>query len=256
MRHFLRNTTLSLWGRFKKVAAGVHIVNAHYISKNDLPKEIFHDLLSELSKQADFISIEDAVSAIKQKTHQNHKLIAFTFDDGFEECFTKIAPVLKEFKTNAAFFINPAFIDADNDYKNYFLNNMVHTPHKNPMTWEMIRELHSQGFVIGNHTYNHCKLVGLDGDELNRQIVLSKQYIEQKLNAPCHYFAWTYGGLKDIDDAALSLALQSHKYVFSSDNYMHYFSFNNKVFNRRHIEGNWPLSHVVYFLSKPKTYQC
>lgn len=255
MRHFLRNRALSLLGYFKKITNGIHILNSHYISKENIPKEVFFELLNSLSKQADFIKIEEAVKAIKEKTHKNQKLIAFTFDDGFEECYTKIAPVLKEFKTNAAFFINPAFIDADEEYKNYFLNEMVHTPHKNPMTWEMIKSLHEQGFIIGNHTYNHFKLVSLDGDELNRQIILSKQYIEQKLNAPCQYFAWTYGGLKDIDNAALTLALQSHQYVFSSDNYTRYFSYNNKVLNRRHIEGNWPLSHVVYFLSKPKTYQ-
>ncbi len=34
-----------------------------------------------------------------------------TFDDGLSECFYQIAPILKKKKINAAFFINPEFID-------------------------------------------------------------------------------------------------------------------------------------------------
>ena len=249
MRNFVRNTVLSTLGKFKTIANGIHLLNSHYIGKNDLPKEVFHDLLKKLSKQADFIRIEDAVVAIKEKTHQNQKLLAFTFDDGFEECYTKIAPVLSDFNTNAAFFINPGFIDGDEDYRENFTENIVHT-HKQPMTWKMIKELQHQGFIIGNHTLDHVRLVGLTNEELYQQVTVSKNRIEEQINAPCNYFAWTYGRNTDIDEKALNYCLNQHQYVFGGDNYANYFSFNNTVFNRRHIEGNWPISHLKYFLSK------
>ncbi len=253
MKNLIRNIILSTTGQFKSVANGIHILNSHYIGKNELPKEVFHDLLTKLSKQADFIRIEDAVVAIKEKTHQHQKLIAFTFDDGFEECYTKIAPVLSDFNTNAAFFINPGFIDGDKDYRKNFTDNIVHV-NKAPMTWEMIKELHQQGFIIGNHTLNHVRLVGLTNEELYQQVTVSKNRIEEQINAPCNYFAWTYGRNYDIDEKALNYCLNEHQYVFGGDNYTNYFSFNNKVFNRRHVEGNWPISHVNYFLSKGKRY--
>lgn len=251
MKKIIRNTLLSTLGNFKNIANGVHILNSHYIARNDLPKEVFYDLLKQLSKNADFIKIEDAVEAIRNKTHSNQKLIAFTFDDGFEECYTKIAPVLSEFKTNAALFINPGFIDGNAAYCSNFCKNIVHI-NKKPMTWEMIKKLHQQGYVIGNHTQDHVRLVGLNEQQLQQQIIIAKKRIEEQLNSPCEYFAWTYGKNTDIDEKALKLALENHQFVFSSDNYTNYFSFNNSVFNRRHIEGNWPISHINYFLSKAK----
>lgn len=253
MKNLIRNIILSTTGQFKSVANGIHILNSHYIGKNELPKEVFHDLLKKLSEQTDFISIEDAVVAIKEKTHQNQKLIAFTFDDGFEECYTKIAPALSDFNTNAAFFINPGFIDSDKEYRKNFTENIVHT-NKAPMTWEMIKELHLQGFIIGNHTLDHVRLVGLTNEELYQQVTVSKNRIEEQINAPCNYFAWTYGKNSDIDEDALKYCLNEHQYVFGGDNYTQYFSFNNAVFNRRHVEGNWPISHLNYFLGNEKKY--
>ena len=253
MKQLIRNTVLSTLGEFKKVANGVHILNSHYIGRENLPQEVFYDLLKKLSQQSDFIRIEDAIEAIKSKTQINQKLIAFTFDDGFEECHTKIAPVLANFNTNAAFFINPGFIDGDENYRKNFTKNIVHV-NKQPMTWQMIKELHQQGFVIGNHTFDHKKLVNLSIQELEKQIVKSKLIIESKIAAPCNYFAWTYGEINDIDTPALEMVLKTHSFVFSGANYTKYYSFNNSVFNRRHIEGNWPISHVKYFLSHKKQF--
>jgi peptidoglycan/xylan/chitin deacetylase (PgdA/CDA1 family) len=253
MKQLIRNSILSSLGKFKSIANGIHILNSHYIARNDLPKEVFHDLLNMISKQADFIRIEDAVSAIKNKTHRNEKLIAFTFDDGFEECYTKIAPVLSDFNTNAAFFINPGFIDGDENYRKNFTDNIIHV-NKKPMTWKMIKELHQQNFVIGNHTLDHVRLVGLNTNELQQQISKAKNRIEEQINAPCDYFAWTYGKNSDIDEKALNYCLKQHQYVFGGDNFTKYYSFNNSVFNRRHIEGDWPISHIHYFLSKKKSY--
>ena len=250
MRAFIRNKVLNTLGSIKTIGKGVHILNSHYISRDDLPMDVFYDLLNKLKAQTDFVNIQDAVQLIEKRTHINDKLIAFTFDDGFEECYTKIAPVLSQFNTNAALFLNPGFIDGDTHYVNNFLNNVVHVKNKRPMTWEMVKELHADGFVIGNHTYDHARLVGLEDDELDHQIVKSKQIIELNINDTCDYFAWTYGRLSDIDSDALQIALNHHKYVFSGDNFKKYYSFDNKVMNRRHIEGDWPIRHINYFLSK------
>jgi hypothetical protein len=48
----------------------------------------------------------------------------------------------------------------------------------------------------------------------------------------------------------LKIAKQHHRYIFSQDDYKHYFSFNGQVINRRHFEGDWKYRHVLYFLPK------
>ncbi len=254
MRTILRNIFLSISGSTKSISEGVHILNSHYISRLDASAEIFHNLLTKLNQHADIVKFEEALELIETKQVKNKKCIAFSFDDGFEECYTKIAPVLTNFNTNAAFFINPRFIEGTESYINDFQQNKVHIK-KSPMTWKQIKELHQQGFIIGNHTYDHIKLVGLNDNDLNQQIIDSKIKIEEELGSSCKHFAWTYGSMNDIDKEALDIALNEHDYVFSCDNYTQYYSNNNsKIINRRHIEGDWPINHVNYFLSQGKKY--
>jgi len=254
MRSLIRNTALSTLGSFKTIGSGIHILNSHYISRDDNSTTVFAQLLKKIRNQADFIKIEDAVALISKKEKINQKLVAFTFDDGFEECYTKIAPTLDQFNTNAAFFINPGYIDGDKKYIENFNQNIVHVE-KNPMTWQMINELHNNGFIVGNHSMDHARLVGLSEKEIQHQIRDSKKTIEGHINSECDYFAWTYGKLSDIDETSLNVALNEHQFVFSGDNYTKYHSLNNnKVINRRHIEGDWPFAHVKYFLSHNMTY--
>ena len=250
MRSIVRHAYLSFSGPFKTIANGVHILNSHYISRRDVSGEVFHELLKKLNKEADFIKIQDGIDLIERKETIQGKLIAFTFDDGFEECYCKISPVLKDFNINAAYFINPGFIDGDAAYQADFVSNVVHANGKKPMTWEMIKELHDDGFVIGNHTFDHVRLVGSNPATLEHQISNSKKRIEEITGDTCSYFAWTYGRLQDIDSAALKLAIDEHQHVFSSDNYHKYYSNSGTVLNRRHAEGDWPASHIKFFLSK------
>lgn len=254
MRALLRKTVLSTLGATKTIGNGIHILNSHYIGREDISTTVFEGLLNKIKNQADFINIEDAVELIAKKENINQKLVAFTFDDGFEECYIKIAPALNKFNTNAAFFINPGFIDGDEKYIENFNKNVVHV-NKKPMSWDMVKELKNNGFIIGNHSMDHARLVGLTEEELIHQVKNSKNIIEKHINTQCDYFAWTYGKLSDIDSNAIKAVLEDHKFIFSGDNYTKYHSLNNsRIINRRHIEGDWPFSHVKYFLSHNMKY--
>jgi hypothetical protein len=111
-------------GIFSKPANGIHILNGHRIALHNPQSGIFHRQLQCLKKQVRFIRFEEAVELIVRKTKVNEPLVAFSFDDGFEECYTQIAPVLEDFKTNAAFFINPNFVDGDEKYNPHYQINV------------------------------------------------------------------------------------------------------------------------------------
>ncbi|RLS53710.1 MAG: polysaccharide deacetylase family protein [Planctomycetota bacterium] len=69
------------------------------------------------------------------------KLVVLTFDDSSRSHHGIVRPILKEYGFGATFFITEGFdfpINKD-DY----------------LTWAQIRELHDDGFEIGNHTRNH-----------------------------------------------------------------------------------------------------
>jgi peptidoglycan/xylan/chitin deacetylase (PgdA/CDA1 family) len=200
------------------------------------------------------VRIEIAVEQVNRRTTTSDCLVSLTYDDGFEECHSVIAPALEEFKTNAAFFVNANFLNGDLEYRENFINNIVMTPGKSPMTWTHIKELHDHGHVIGSHTLDHVNM-NTEADEfIERQLRENKRQIEKCTDHPCEYFAYPFGQLKHINNETLKMAEKHHKYIFSSTNYQNYYSYNGRVINRRHIESEWPLSHIKYFLSIIKKY--
>jgi peptidoglycan/xylan/chitin deacetylase (PgdA/CDA1 family) len=255
LRKYFRDLLLDILSSNPSPSAGIHILNGHFLSLNDdIQAGIFSDQLDILlANGVRYINFDDAVHRIRhRKVPKDQCLIAFTFDDGFEECFTKIRPVLNKFDIKAGFFINPNFIDGDEDYQQNFKSTIVKT-NKSPMSWEQIYSLKEEGHTIGAHTMDHANLNTHNLDILEYQIGRSKVYIENKLNSECEYFAFPFGRLKHISTSGIEVSRKYFKYIFSQSNYRFYFSFDGSVINRRHFECDWPYKHVLYFL-KEKTF--
>lgn len=70
-----------------------------------------------------------------------NKLVVLTFDDSAKSHFTIVRPILKDYGFGATFFITEGW-DFKENKKDY-------------MSWEEIRQLHDDGFEIGNHTRDH-----------------------------------------------------------------------------------------------------
>lgn len=252
IRQIVRELILDFLGTWAEPALGVHILNGHRIALENPNPTIFRKQLRKLSKQVRFIRFEEAVELIVAKTSVNEVLVAFSFDDGFEECYTQIAPVLEEFGVNAAFFINPNFVVGNGAYIEHFTTNTVKTPGKKPMNWQQIKELQERGHVIGAHTLDHYNINDNNRTELERQIGECRTVIEDRLGISCIYFAFPFGRLEHANSMSIDIASKYYPYVFSQSDYKHYFSYNGRVINRRHFEPDWNIKHVIYFLSCPK----
>ncbi len=253
LRTLARALVLNILGSFSKPKAGIHILNGHRIV-DEIEPHTFASLLDELSKYVKFVRIEDAVQMILNHKTPSEPLVAFTFDDGFMECYDVFALVLEKYNTNALFFINPNYVDGDNSYIDNFNKNIVLTEGKSPMRWSHIKELANRGHIIGAHTMDHYMINSDNRQILEYQICRCKEIIQEELNAPCEYFAFPYGKLSQANMMSIDIACKKYKYVFSQSDYKHYFSFNGLVINRRHFEPFWPVKHVFYFLSCNKTY--
>lgn len=255
-RSIIRHLVLSLLGIFSKPAPYVVILNGHMVDwhhDNEKDGERFAKLLAKLHKHCDFVNIEDAVHMIINHEHVTRATIAFTFDDGWRDCYTQIAPQLEKYGINAMFFINPNFANAadcgDDKYIENCTVNTTKSPGKYPMTWAQIRELKERGFMFGAHTLDHYCINDDNIAELEHQIGDCKKEIEQKLGIQCDYFAFPYGKLEHANSLSIDIACRHYKYVFSQSNHKFFFSFNGRVINRRHFEPFWPFAHVKYFLS-------
>lgn len=243
-------------GRFSKPYNGIYILGGH-MSHREHPDIKYMERLMQSLQKAGFIflNFQDAVRMIDNKVNPDKPYVAFSFDDGFAECANTICPVLERYGVNGMFFVNPGFIDGDEDYIRWFTNVVMHNPGKKPMSWDTLSEIMKRGHIIGAHTVDHRMININDVSELGHQIVDCKTIIEEKLGCTCEYFAWPYGTFEDANDKALEIATQTYKYIFSLTDYKHYYSMNGKVINRRHFEPYWPVAHTLYFLCKEKYYE-
>lgn len=258
MREILRDYYLRFAGSYKNIKPGIHIINSHFVTPDTHDKsqdyKIFENFLKSLQKKTVFIKIEDAIKRLEnKKIRGSDALVSFTFDDGFEECYTVIAPLLEKYGTRGAFFINANYISSDEDYQVEF-NKRIDTYTKKPMSWTQVIDLHKRGHLIGSHNLDHTNFAELSLDEITDQLKRNKEILEEKLNFKCDYFAWTYGQFQHFPEEALIETKKFHKYIFSATNYKNYFSFDGHVINRRHLEAYWKLSHISYFLSFKKRF--
>ena len=256
-RPILRHAFLSTLGSFRSISPSIHILNGHVIGRNSAQgQDDFRQLVRSLSRSAQLIRIEEACEWIRLRKPVTQPAIAFTFDDGYIDCYQNIAPVLEEFGINALFFINPNFTRGDSAYIDHFLKTRVpDIAPRPPMTPRMVHDLAQRGFIIGAHTLDHVRLTETDPEILEQQIVNCKSAVESISEQACDTFAWTYGRYADISDAALALACRYYPLVFSGDRYEQYTSWQGRVFNRRHFECDWPVTHLNYFLSIARQYE-
>lgn len=256
LRYFLRALFLNIMGTFKRPSHYVHILNGHMVDwkhDNDEDGKRFASQLEQLHKYCDFVNFEVAVQMIVHGEKVSRPTIAFTFDDGWRDCYTQIAPQLEKYNVNAMFFINPNFTDAadnhDSEYIENFTVNVTKSPGKHPMTWGQIIDLQKRGFLFGAHTLDHYCIADDNIAELEHQIGDCRNVIEENLGEPCEYFAFPYGRIEHANPKSIDIACKHYKYVFSQSDHKHFFSFDGRVINRRHFEPFWPAKHVFYFLS-------
>ena len=259
IRSYLRTLVLNLISINSKASCNVHILNGHFIEEilNINSSTLFENFIKELIKNFDIIDLSSAINLISINYSCVKPKVAITFDDGFEECYNIMLPILEKYNVKAAFFINPKSVDNQNSsfIKSFFSKNLKVKLQKRIMNWDMLREINELGHIVGSHTYSHANLKGLEKSKLDYEIIDSKNKIEKMLNTNCDFFAFPFGNNNFFDDNSLSMVIKNYKYGFTSGLYEQYYYKNNKqIFSRRHFECNIPLKHLLYFTSLKRKY--
>jgi hypothetical protein len=68
------------------------------------------------------------------------------------------------------------------------------------LTWAQIREMQAGGISFGAHTMSHPAVSRLQPEERQRELVESRQLLEQRLQNPVEHFAFPFGLPSDIGE--------------------------------------------------------
>jgi peptidoglycan/xylan/chitin deacetylase (PgdA/CDA1 family) len=245
IKHFITDTL----GRINKSKSKTFILNGHDFNMPNIKlkdkKSKMNALIIELSKKYRLIGLDEAVFNIENSDFKRPE-IAFTFDDGFSECY-EIAEVLSDNKITGGFFISTA----------YHFNNEssiklpLHKFKKTFLNKKEIKMISNSGHIIGTHTSSHLSLNKINSDNFYSEIIEPKKLLEKFLNFDCEYFAPPYGVCENLSNDLLLKIQNEYNYIFWSNN-KNLSSLEKNGFNRRHFELDWSANSINYFLSKYK----
>lgn len=240
-RAVARSSFLSVLGSLAKPKPGVHIFNGH-VAALELRnrRTAFAQFLKVLQGESVLIDIERAVALRTASAHVDEPLVAFTFDDAFEDFQEVIGPVLESLSVRAAFFVNGGLIEN----KGHRGRADILRYGRNMLTIQQLEDL-SQYHVIGSHGYGHIRYSRVNDDIFKDDVHKNESFLHKTLGVRPKWFAWPYGQLRDITEQQLMWLHNRYEAVFSSDRSRKH----KMVINRSHVESFWPASHIRYFLS-------
>jgi peptidoglycan/xylan/chitin deacetylase (PgdA/CDA1 family) len=110
------------------------------------------------------------------------KAVVITFDDGFQDFYSRAFPLLTKYGYSATVFLPTAYIDHNaRDF------NGVQC-----LTWSQVRELQRMGVQFGSHTVTHPQLNTLSPKDVGEEVRRSKEGIEEELGCPAVSFSYPY----------------------------------------------------------------
>lgn len=107
------------------------------------------------------ITPQDYARARKGKQMLPEKPVILTFDDGYEDNYRVVLPMLEERGMKATV---------------YMITNNIGK--KGYLTWDELRDMQERGIEIGSHTANHLPLPTLTEDQVQDELYLSKLLLE------------------------------------------------------------------------------
>lgn len=149
---------------------GIAILEYHMVNPKDkedahaynVPPEEFQRQMDYLQQQGyTTITMLEFMKAKKGKMELPEKPIILTFDDGYEDNYTYLLPILESRGMKATM---------------YMVTNDIGQP--GYLTWDELRDMQNRGVEIGSHTANHLPLTELTQQEREDEVKLSKLLME------------------------------------------------------------------------------
>ena len=164
---------------------GFPILEYHMVTENPhpdakpyvVPPEDFAEQLDYLVEEGyTTITPQDYARARKGKQQLPEKPIILSFDDGYEDNWRVVLPMLEERGMKAVF---------------YMVTNSIGKP--GYLTWDNLFDMERSGMEIGSHTANHLPLTTLSPEKQREELRLSKLMLEWKGMKTIYSFSYPNG---------------------------------------------------------------
>ena len=149
----------------------------------------------DLDKQFAYLKNNDYETITFYDLQQNpnmdlHKKVIITFDDGYEDNYRLLFPLLKKYNFKAVIYLVTKV-----DHNAWGVREGE--PRVNMMTKEQVKEMSDYGIEMGGHTRTHVDLSRCTEAELINEIKGCKEDVEKLINKSAVSFAFPFGGINE-----------------------------------------------------------
>ena len=131
--------------------------------------ETFESQLKALKKAGYYtLTPEEAYRILaKNEVPKGKKFVWLTFDDGVEDFYTIVYPLLKKYKMTAT---------------NNIITDFTQKEKENVLTFDQIKEMKKAGLTFESHTVNHPDLANSSLETQKNELVASKHLLDKVLD--------------------------------------------------------------------------
>ncbi len=147
--------------------------------------------------------------AVPHRTKPKKRII-LSFDDGYEDNYTLLFPLLKKYGMTAVIFLV-----ADRTENTWDNENISGLPPLKLLNTAQILEMQEYGIEFGSHTLTHPHLPNIPLEQAQREITESKLRLEERLGRLVQTFCYPYGALNEQIKVVVREA--GYKYGIASD---------------------------------------
>jgi len=189
------------------------------IALHDIPPAhhaLFRHKMEWLKEHTNIVSI--SALAHGEGLDQTKLNIALSFDDGFKEYATFVAPILAEMHLPATFFTPSGALDLRAEgAKQFSKEGLKRSITFEFMTTEELRTLAQNPlFTIGGHTMHHKDVATLDAKGLEEEVAQDKLALEGVIGKEIEWFAYPFGGVVNMSAPAVRKIKESgYTHAFS-----------------------------------------
>jgi len=133
------------------------------------------------------VSLRDVLSFI-EGGRSGERLVALTFDDGYQDFYDNAFPVLRSYHFPSTVFLVSDLIGRENSWE-----EDPSMGRRRLLDWDAIHAIKTEGVVLGSHSRTHPFLGRLSPDALRAEISGSKSRLEAELQLPVDFFCYPYG---------------------------------------------------------------
>lgn len=186
------------------IVGAVWYAAAAVLNLRHIPIFMYHSINDEpIGKEEELsVSVDDFESQLRYlrergyesvfvkdmpKYDYEQRLVAVTFDDGYEDVYTNAFPLLKKYEIKATLFMPTSLIGE-----------------KGYLDEDQLRELQNSGYVdVESHTVSHEDLSRLSPDEIENEFRESKRTLEDILDKTVNVIAYPGGYVNsDVEEIA------------------------------------------------------